>query len=338
MQRKYGLLVLVLALALVFSFGALAVADEVDGDTPADEVTTNEETGNEEGNTEGDATEGEGDATEGEATDDNGEADPADPADAVTPSFADVAADYWAVEYIEDIFARKITTGVDETNFGPEQTLTRAQFVTFLGRLAGVDAAAYTESPFTDISEDIYAYAHGYICWAADLGITKGVSETAFGPANELNREQMATFVVRFAAIYGITLENGVAINDAASVSQYAIDEKAIEMTAGTLISIDADGNFAPLASATRAQMAEVLSKFPVPADGFVVAGDEPAEGDADEELVPEEEPPVGEPQDDANTDDADKEDDTKADDTKEDDTKEDDTKADDTSDDTQED
>jgi hypothetical protein len=54
---------------------------------------------------------------------------------ASTPSFFDVAPDYWAFPWIEQLFAEGITTGVSPGYYGPLNAVTRAQMAVFLVRI-----------------------------------------------------------------------------------------------------------------------------------------------------------------------------------------------------------
>lgn len=92
----------------------------------------------------------------------------------------------WAVE-------KGITSGMSETTFGSANTCTRAQIATFLYRNAGSPAAK--EAGFTDVATDAY-YADA-VAWAAEKGITSGMSETTFGPENTCTRAQIVTFLYR---------------------------------------------------------------------------------------------------------------------------------------------
>ena len=51
------------------------------------------------------------------------------------------------------------------------------------------------ENPFTDISKSDYFY--DAVLWAADKGITSGVTETLFAPNSSCTRAQMVTFLWR---------------------------------------------------------------------------------------------------------------------------------------------
>ena len=103
--------------------------------------------------------------------------------------FADAVA--WAVN-------AGITTGTSATTFSPEATVTRAQAVTFLWRAAGSPEPAATSSPFADVA-DQSAYYYKAVLWAAEQGITNGVSATTFGTNNAVAYDQILAFLARAA-------------------------------------------------------------------------------------------------------------------------------------------
>jgi hypothetical protein len=90
----------------------------------------------------------------------------------------------------------QITTGTSTTTFGPEQTVTRGQAVTFLWRAAGCPEPTSTNNPFTDVTEGKYYYKA--VLWAVEKGITAGTTKTTFSPNQTCNIEQIITFIYRF--------------------------------------------------------------------------------------------------------------------------------------------
>ena len=76
----------------------------------------------------------------------------------------------------------------------PQANVTRAQMVTMLWRAAG-SPAPQTMSSFADVSAD--AYYAAAVAWAAEQGITNGVSATQFQPNGACTRAQIAAFLYR---------------------------------------------------------------------------------------------------------------------------------------------
>ncbi|MGI5875119.1 MAG: S-layer homology domain-containing protein, partial [Bacillota bacterium] len=82
---------------------------------------------------------------------------------------------YWAVDHDP-----QITNGIDATHFGPDQTCTRGQVVTFLWRAKGCPEPASAKNPFKDVKTTDYFYKA--VLWAVENGITNGTSGTTFSP------------------------------------------------------------------------------------------------------------------------------------------------------------
>ncbi len=102
--------------------------------------------------------------------------------------FTDVAAGTYYYKAVLWAVENDITAGVTETTFGPEQTVTRAQVVTFLYRMAGRPAVS-SKNPFTDVASNVY-YANA-VKWAVAQKITAGTTDTTFSPNADCTRGQI---------------------------------------------------------------------------------------------------------------------------------------------------
>ncbi len=114
-----------------------------------------------------------------------------------TMPFVDIAqggeyetAVLWAVE-------TGITAGVDAAHFAPEQTVTRAQDVTFLFRCR--KGSAQPMERFADVAADAW-YAEA-VSWAAANGITNGTGSGMFSPDAPCTCGQAAAFLDRAGRI-----------------------------------------------------------------------------------------------------------------------------------------
>lgn len=88
-------------------------------------------------------------------------------------------------------------TGTSETTFNPDGVMTRAMFVTVLGRSAGIDVTQYTNVTFSDVVAGSW-YAP-YVEWAAANGIVNGIGNNEFGINGDITVEQACTILARFA-------------------------------------------------------------------------------------------------------------------------------------------
>ena len=109
-------------------------------------------------------------------------------------SFADVPANAYFADAVKWAVDKGITNGLSDTMFGPYESCTRAQIVTFLWRAAG-SPEPKTASSFTDVPANAY-YAKA-VAWAVENGITNGMTETTFAPNATCTRGQSVTFLYR---------------------------------------------------------------------------------------------------------------------------------------------
>ena len=109
-------------------------------------------------------------------------------------SFADVPANAYFASAVEWAVGKGITNGLSDTMFGPYESCTRAQIVTFLWRAAG-SPEPKTAVSFADVPAGSY-YAKA-VAWAVENGITNGMTETTFAPNATCTRGQSVTFLYR---------------------------------------------------------------------------------------------------------------------------------------------
>lgn len=175
--------------------------------------------------------------------------------------FTDIET-HWAKEEILKSTYAGIFRGVTQTTFCPNDTLTRAMFVSVLHRLAGEPEADADALRFTDIRRSEY-YAEA-LAWAVENGIVTGRTATVFAPNDPVTRQEMAVMLYRYAKLLG---EDGC---DAADLSKFAdakkIDAYAREAMAWAvgsgLLRGYPDATLGPKKSVTRAEAAVLLCRF----------------------------------------------------------------------------
>lgn len=176
-------------------------------------------------------------------------------------SFSDVSPDAWYAPYVTAVFEKGIMRGKGAGRFDPEGSVTRAEFVTVLSRLSGEEATG-SSAPFSDVPRG--AWFVPYVAWAAERSLVSGYPDGTFRPDAEIERCEMAALLSRFIAKMGYPL-----IPDPDAVKSFS-DVKGSEWYAGELESLrvsglltgDAGGNFAPSATATRAEAATLFTRF----------------------------------------------------------------------------
>ena len=109
-------------------------------------------------------------------------------------AFADVDASTYYAAAVDWATEAGVTKGVSKSHFAPNAAITRGQAVTLLWRLAG-EPEPEQDSPFTDVPAQ--RYDADAVAWAAEQGVTLGVSATRFRPDDACTRAQIVTFLCR---------------------------------------------------------------------------------------------------------------------------------------------
>ena len=110
-------------------------------------------------------------------------------------AFPDVAADKYYTKAVTWAVENGITTGYKDGTFGPNDTCTRGQIVTFLWRYAGEEDTA-ANANFPDVA--VGKYYGEAVMWAVKHGITAGYKDGTFGPDKTCTRDQIVTFLYRY--------------------------------------------------------------------------------------------------------------------------------------------
>ena len=115
-----------------------------------------------------------------------------------TEQFRDVDSGDYGAEYILCMKTLGLSYGTADGGYGPDAELTRAQMAWFLVRLwrdVWNRQCPGGGAPFTDVTA---GNPHGAnIDCLYNLGITKGVTATTFGPESKLTASQISRFLLR---------------------------------------------------------------------------------------------------------------------------------------------
>jgi len=179
-------------------------------------------------------------------------------------SFTDVALGDWFYDAVQFVVNAKLFKGIGNNKFAPNAEMTRAMYVTVLGRIyearGGVIAAG--TSGFSDVESG--AWYTNYVVWAEENGLVNGYGNGLFGATDGITREQLAVLITRFAEYLGTTLSADIAavtFTDSSIISAYAADAVQTVQRAGIMQGLT-DGSFNPAGTATRAEVAIVLMRL----------------------------------------------------------------------------
>ncbi|MCH5209526.1 MAG: S-layer homology domain-containing protein [Oscillospiraceae bacterium] len=166
---------------------------------------------------------------------------------------------HWAESAIQYVTDLGIMQGIGNDEFAPDSSMTRAMFVTMLYRLENEPETALSE--FIDIESG--SWYEKAVSWADKNGIVAGISDTEFAPGLNINREQIAAIMYRYAKFKGYAPDGAanVSYSDEMSISGYA--KEAVSWAEANSIMVGmGDGSFAPKRIATRAESAVVFMRM----------------------------------------------------------------------------
>lgn len=181
-------------------------------------------------------------------------------------NFTDMVG-HWAVNDVKLMAARHIAAGVTSTTFGPDASVTRAQFAAFLLRALNIPEQKATGGRFSDVATG--AWYAGAVETAAAQGLVSGYPDGTFRPDTQITREEVSAMVARALAKSG----EGAALTeaevqallarfkDAGEIGPWAKAALAVAIKEGIVKGRLAD-QCAPKATATRAEAVVMVKRF----------------------------------------------------------------------------
>lgn len=176
--------------------------------------------------------------------------------------FTDVSKYATYYKAVQFVYEEGLFNGTSATKFEPDTTMTRAMFVTVLGRLAGVNVDNYKTSSFSDVATGQW-YSE-YVEWASSIGLVEGYGNGKFGPNDSITHAQMYVLMERYADIIEgkTTTASGTSIsaNDVRDIPDWAYE--AVEYAAKKDFLVVSSYKLTPNDNAKRSELAMLLQKF----------------------------------------------------------------------------
>ena len=175
-----------------------------------------------------------------------------------TTGFTDIKG-HWAEKVILTATEKGLFAGVSADKFEPNTAITRGMLVSVLARLEGQDKEQTAANPFTDVKAGEW-YANAVV-WAAKNKYVVGYEDNTFKPNQKVTREEMAAILGRYVegkkVPYTLDLKEPFADQD--KISKWALEP--IDIVRHTNLMYGRENNhFAPKATATRAELAQVMN------------------------------------------------------------------------------
>ncbi|MFC0212766.1 S-layer homology domain-containing protein [Paenibacillus chartarius] len=167
---------------------------------------------------------------------------------------------HWAEADVETLASKLIVHGVTDTNFAPEQPVTRAEFAALIARALGL--LPQRTDRFRDVQES--DWFSGAVGAAAKANLISGYEDGTFRPDAPVTREQMAAMLARALQLGGHEVQGNAALlerfTDRADISAWADEAVTAALSAGIIQGMT-DTSFAAHNQATRAQAVTMLKR-----------------------------------------------------------------------------
>lgn len=179
--------------------------------------------------------------------------------------FRDVPVTAWYRQAVTRLADDGIITGTSDGLFSPNDTLTRAAFVTMLAR-AALSATELEQYRFPGNFKDVPSshWSIPYVNWAVETGVAEGYGNGTFRPDRAVSRQEAAVLVKKFADSTGRKFPQNQpagSFRDQGSIASWAKEAVRLCQQAG-VITGDPSGNFRPTGTATRAEAAVICYRF----------------------------------------------------------------------------
>jgi len=182
---------------------------------------------------------------------------PAGSTEGIIP-FVDLEDVSWAKPAINALYTKGIVAGKTKTEFCPNDSITREEFVKLLTAAFSLDVVG-SGMQFEDVNETDWYY--DYVRSAYYAEIVNGVSETLFGAGQPITRQDIAVMSYRAANISGVEISSkaeAVTFLDEDAIAKYAYEAVKAMQSSG-ILNGDETGNFRPAEHATRAEAAKII-------------------------------------------------------------------------------
>jgi hypothetical protein len=180
------------------------------------------------------------------------------PVVAQTSQFPDVASNYWAAGFINELVSREIIAGFPDGSFKPDAPVTRAQFAAMvqkaLSKTKGRDAIS-----FVDVSANYWAYTA--INNSYEMGFLSGYPGQVFRPEQNIPREQALVSLAN-GLNYSATNNTTTVLSyysDAGSISDFARPAIAAATERKMVVNYSNLKQLNPKRNATRAEVAALI-------------------------------------------------------------------------------
>jgi hypothetical protein len=163
---------------------------------------------------------------------------------------------HWAESQISSWIDKGLIKGYEDGSFKPDNTITRAEFMTLVNRSFGFTEEASVT--FSDVLSTNWAYAE--VAKAVKAGYITGYEDGTIGAAKPISRQEVAVIVDRLLNL-SANAGDDTTFKDAGAIADWAKNAVNAAVAAKILSGYAADNSFKPKNSITRAEAVIVLDR-----------------------------------------------------------------------------
>ena len=119
------------------------------------------------------------------------------PEQTAASAYSDVSSDAWYADSVAWAVENGIASGYGDGQFGPNDSVTREQFVVMLWRYMGSPKASRRDLEFAD-ADQVSDYAQEALCWAVENGVLNGNDSGQLVPGGTATRAEAAQMLKNF--------------------------------------------------------------------------------------------------------------------------------------------
>lgn len=169
--------------------------------------------------------------------------------------FTDMDGAAWAKTAVKALYEKGIVSGKTNTEFYPNDAVTRAEFAKLLVMCRNALVKDNTQY-FNDVAENSWYF--DYVNSAYLINAVNGDDNGNFNPNDKITRQDMAVMIYRAMNMSDTDLPD---FTDSDEISDYAVNAVGALYRKG-IVSGMGNGSFAPRDFATRAQAAQMIYKL----------------------------------------------------------------------------
>lgn len=165
--------------------------------------------------------------------------------------------DHWAKEHIIYLADKGFIKGYPDGSFKPEESITRAEFLTMVNNTFGYREEAHIS--FKDVEEGSWYYKE--IRKAAKAGYIRGYGDGTMKPENPISRQEVASIVAALCGLEKEVSNSAYDFNDWQEIGGWAINYVGILKDKGYVLGYE-DNTFRPKSHIKRGEAAKLIAEI----------------------------------------------------------------------------